>query len=129
MTKKEFSVRSRAESFSFAFSGFMVLVRTQHNFWIHLVAACAAIGLSLWLQIGRTDFALIILAIAGVLVSEALNTAIEMVVNMFSAQRTWPAKWAKDIAASAVLIAATGALVVGSLILGPPLYQKLIEML
>ena len=129
MTKRDFSVRSRAESFAFAFSGFMVLVRTQHNFWLHLVAAAAAVWLSWWLEVGRTEFAVIIIAIAMVLVTEALNTSIEMAVNMATAQRTWPAKWAKDIAASAVLIAAAGALAVGLLILGPPLYQKLIEML
>ena len=129
MNKKEFSVRSRAESFAFAFSGFMVLFRTQHNFQLHLAAAVTAIGLSFWLQISRVEFAVIILAIMMVLAVEALNTSIEMVVNMFSAQRTWPAKWAKDIAAAAVLITATGALAVGLIILGPPLYDKLIEML
>jgi diacylglycerol kinase len=129
MSKKEFSVRSRAESFAFAFSGFMVLVRTQHNFWLHLVAAAFAVFLSSWLQISRVEFSLIVLSIALVLVTEALNTAIEMTVNMATAQRTWPAKWAKDIAAAAVLIAAAGALTVGLTILGPPLYDKMIEML
>ena len=129
MTKKNFSMKSRAESFAFAFSGFMVLVRTQHNFWLHLLAGGLAIWLSWWLQIGHTEFAVIILTIAFVLATEALNTAIEMAVDMFSAQRTWPGKWAKDIAASAVLIAAVGALAIGLLILGPPLYEKLIEML
>lgn len=129
MSKKEFSVKSRAESFAFAFSGFMVLVRTQHNFWLHLVAAAIAVWLSGWLHISRVEFACIILAIALVLMAEALNTAIEMTVNMVSSQRTWPAKWAKDIAAAAVLVAAAGALTVGLLILGPPLYEKLVEML
>ena len=129
MTKKEFSVRSRAESFAFAFSGLMVLIKTQHNFWLHLVAGAAAILLSWWLQISRVEFAVILLAIALVLCAEALNTAIEMVVNMFSAQRSWPAKWAKDVAATAVLIAAFGAFTVGLIILGPPLYQKMIELL
>jgi diacylglycerol kinase len=129
MTKKEFSVRSRAESFAFAFSGFMVLVRTQHNFWLHLIAAGFAISLSWWLEISRVEFAIIILAISTVLAAEAFNTSVEMVVNMFSTQRSWPAKWAKDIAAAAVLIAAAGAAAVGLLILGPPLYDRLIEML
>jgi undecaprenol kinase len=129
MTKKQFSVRNRAESFAFAFSGFMVLVKTQHNFWLHLVLGAAAILLSWWLEISRVEFAVIILAIALVLCAETLNTAIEMVVDMFSAQRTWPAKWAKDIAAAAVLIASAGAFAIGLIILGPPLYQRLIEML
>ena len=107
----------------------MVLLRTQHNFWLHLLAGAAAIFMSWWLGISRTDFAIIIIAIVMVLAAEALNTAIEMVVNMISSQRTWPAKWAKDIAATAVLITAAGAFVIGLLILGPPLYEKLIEML
>ncbi len=121
--------RSRTKSFEFAFSGFAVMVRTQPNFRFHLFAGTAAILLSWWLGIDRIQFAIIIIVIAMVLATEALNTSIEMVVNMFSTQRSWPAKWAKDISACAVLVASAGALVTGFLILGPPLYDRLLHML
>lgn len=127
--KKSLSFRSRRESFAFAFSGFAVLFKSQKNFQLHLIFAVLALFLAIWLQIGRLQLTVIIFCIAMVLTAEALNTAIEMVVNMFSAQRSWPAKWAKDVAASAVLIAALAAFVIGLLILGPPLYDHLLQIL
>lgn len=127
--KKNLSIRSRAESFSFALSGFWVLVKTQHNFQLHLLFAALAVGLSWWLEIDLTQWAVIILCITTVLAAEGINTSVEMVVNMYSPQRSWPAKWAKDVAAAGVLATALGALIVGLLILGPPLYQRLLEML
>lgn len=129
MTKKGLSIRSRAESFSFALSGFGVLVKTQHNFQLHLIFAAIAVGLSWWLHINRTQWAIIILCITTVLAAEGINTSVEMVVNMYSAQRSWPAKWAKDVAAAGVLATAFGAFVVGLIILGPPLYDRLLELL
>lgn len=129
MAKKDLSIRSRAESFSFAFSGFWVLVKTQHNFQLHLLFAAIAIGLSVWLEIDRTQWAIIVLCISTVLAAEGINTSVEMAVNMYSAQRSWPAKWAKDVAAAGVLVSAFGAFIAGLIILGPPLYQRLLELL
>lgn len=127
--EKMFSVRKRAQSFSFAFSGFLVMLKTQPNARIHLVIGVAAFGISIWLGLDTARLALVVLAIVAVWAAEAFNTAVEMLVNMISAERSWAAKWAKDIAAAAVLMTAAGAFLVGLLILGPPLYNKLIIML
>lgn len=129
MDKKAFSIRSRAESFSFAFSGFWVLVKGQPNFRIHLVAGVTAISLGFWLEVGIVPLAVLALAVGAVLCAEAMNTAVEMMVNMTTSQRSWPAKWAKDVAAAGVLLMAAGAFMAGLLILGPPLYQKILQVL
>lgn len=127
--EKMFSVRKRAQSFSFAFSGFLVMLRTQPNARIHLMIAIGALALSVWLKLDTVRIALVILSIATVWAAEAFNTVAEMMVNMITSERSWAAKWAKDIAAAAVLITATGALLVGLLILGPPLYEKFLNWL
>jgi diacylglycerol kinase len=65
------------------------------------------------------------LAMALVLGAEALNTAIELVVDM--AQPEWHAlaRDAKDVAAASVLLASVGAAVVGLWVLGPKLWALL----
>jgi diacylglycerol kinase (ATP) len=67
----------------------------------------------------------IVLAIGMVWASEILNTAIEAVVDLSSPVHHPLAKVGKDVGAAAVLIAAVAAMVIGLLILGPPLVAKL----
>jgi diacylglycerol kinase (ATP) len=118
-------LRSRARSFRYAFSGWWYVIRTQHNAWIHAVFSVAAIGVSLWLHISRQEWAIIFLAIALVWFAEFLNTALEAVVDLASNQQQhWLAKVGKDVGAAAVLIAAVASALVGLLILGPPLWNK-----
>jgi diacylglycerol kinase (ATP) len=117
--------RSRVRSFRHAFSGWWHVIRTQHNAWIHAVASLAVILLALWLRIDRRDWAVILLAIALVWTAEFLNTALEVVVDLASPERHPLAKVGKDVGAAAVLIAATSSVVIGLLILGPPLWEKI----
>jgi diacylglycerol kinase len=60
-----------------------------------------------------------------VFTAEFLNTAIEAVVDLASPQKHPLAKVGKDVGAAAVLIAALAAILVGLLILGPPLWARL----
>ena len=58
-------------------------------------------------------------------VAETFNTVLEILVNMVSPRYTAVAKRAKDIAAAAVLVAAIGAFIVGLVLLGIPLLERL----
>ncbi|HTU92272.1 MAG TPA: diacylglycerol kinase family protein [Gemmataceae bacterium] len=116
---------SRLASFRHAFAGWWYVLRTQHNAWIHALASIAILALALWLGLGSTEWAILILTIAVVWVAEFVNTAVEASVDLLSPDIHPLAKIAKDIAAAAVLIAALAAVVVGLLVLGPPLWQKL----
>jgi diacylglycerol kinase len=118
-----FSVRV-LNSFVFAFAGASYLFRTQRNARVHLAFAVAACGVAAWLKISRTDWAIIILTIGMVLILEGLNTAIEAAVDLASPAYHDLAKTAKDVAAAMVLIAAIASVVIGLLILGPPLWHK-----
>jgi diacylglycerol kinase len=112
-------------SFKFAFAGFGYLFRTQRNARIHAVFAVAACLVSAWLRISREDWAIIILTIAMVLILEGLNTAVEATVDLASTAYHDLAKTAKDVSAAMVLIAAAASVIVGLLILGPPLWHRL----
>jgi diacylglycerol kinase len=57
--------------------------------------------------------------------SEFLNTALEIVVDLASPDLHPLAKVGKDVGAASVLIAAGSAVIVGVLIMGPPLWQKI----
>jgi diacylglycerol kinase (ATP) len=119
-------LQSRARSFGYAFSGWWYVIRTQRNAWIHTVVSVVVILLSLWLRISRTEWALIVLAIALVWTAEFINTSLEAVVDLASRHEQHAlARVGKDVGAAAVLIAAGASIVIGLLVLGPALWAKI----
>ena len=116
---------SRARSFRYAFHGWWFVIRTQRNAWIHAVVSLAVLMVSIWLGLDRRDWAFIVFAMAMVWTAEFINTALEAVVDLASPQQHHLAKVGKDVGAAAVLIAAVSAAIIGSLILGPPLWIRL----
>jgi len=124
MTFKQFFL-SRIESFRNAFRGWWYVLQTQHNAWVHAVVATAVFIVTIWLRLPARDWAVLILTITMVFTAEFINTAIEAVVDLASPQKHPLAKVGKDVGAAAVLIAALAAVLVGLLILGPPLWEKL----
>ncbi len=118
-------IRSRLKSFQFAFQGWWYVIRTQKNAWIHAFATTVVVLLSFWLRISSCDWAVIIVAIAMVWSAEFFNTAIEAIVDLASPEQHHLAKVSKDVGAAAVLIAAGASVLIGLLILGPPLWEKL----
>jgi len=109
----------RLRSFGHAFRGLKVLLQTQLNARIHALATVLVVAAGALVRISLTEWALIALAIACVWAAEALNTALEFLVDLVSPDLHPLAAKAKDVAAAAVLVAAAGALVVGGLVFGP----------
>jgi len=114
-------------SFYFAFAGLFHLIRSQRNARIHLLIGAAACALGAWLGITRVEWAVLVMTIAGVIILEGLNTAIEAAVDLASPEIHPLAKAAKDLAAGMVLVASLGAAVIGLIILAPPLWQRLVR--
>jgi diacylglycerol kinase len=116
--------KSRIKAFGHAFSGWWFVIRTQRNAWIHMVVSILVIITSLLLRINATSWALILLAIALVWIAEFLNTSLEAVVDLASNhQQHELARLGKDVGAAAVLIAAFTSVIIGLLVLGPPLWS------
>ncbi|MCK7481782.1 MAG: diacylglycerol kinase family protein [Candidatus Moduliflexus flocculans] len=128
MTLKEF-ISSRIHSFGHAFRGWGYVFKTQHNTWIHAVIATLVFILAFWLGLPARDWAVLILTVTMVFTAEFINTAIEAVVDLASPSHHPLAKVGKDVGAAAVLIAALAAVLIGLLILGPPLWEKVSQIL
>ena len=125
-SRRQGELYSRARSFRYAFEGWWYVLRTQHNAWIHALITLAVFALAWWLRLPGRDWAILILTVMVVWMAEFMNTALEAVVDMAMPDVHPLAKVAKDVAAAAVLGGAIGAVLIGLLLLGPPLWQRLL---
>lgn len=117
-------IRSRLTSFKNALVGWWHVVRTQQNAWIHAIATVSVLLVAFWLKLPLRDWVVLILTIGMVWMAEFINTALEIVVDLASPDLHPLARAGKDVGAAAVLIAAVSALVIGIILLGPPLLDK-----
>lgn len=99
---------------SFALAGIGAALRAEKSFRTQIVAAIAILLVLAWLQPAPVWWALILLAIAGVLAAELVNTALEALADHLHPDQHPTIKLAKDCAAGAVLIASLAALGVGA---------------
>lgn len=116
---------SRWYSFNAALAGVWYVLRTQPNAWIELAASASVVLAGMWLGIRAWEWALLLATVFGVLALEALNTAIESVVDLVSPGYHPLAKIAKDSAAAAMVFAVLGSLCVAVAIFGPRLWSLL----
>lgn len=123
--KQVASWRRTLGSFRFAGAGMVYLLRTQPNARVHLVMGLAVVALAAWLRVPALTWAVLLLAMALVLALESVNTAIEFAVDLACPERHPLAKAAKDCAAGAVLIVSIFSAIVGLILLGPPLWERL----
>ena len=119
---------SRAQSFRYAFAGIWHTLKTQRNAQIHVVIAVFVVVLGLLLNLTFIEWAIIILTTGFVITAEMLNTAAEAAMDFATTEFNPQVKTVKDVAAGAVLVAALTAVVVGLLILGPPLLDKAMQL-
>jgi diacylglycerol kinase (ATP) len=114
-----FSAHARLKSFSCAFAGLALMLRTQHNAWIHAGATAAVLAGGIACQFDAGEWRWLVTAIAFVWATEAINTAFECLCDVVSPQHRLEVEKAKDVAAGAVLIAALGAAAIGATVFAP----------
>jgi diacylglycerol kinase len=108
-------------SFGFAFAGLRYCFRTQRNFRIHLaIALVAAVG-GIFLGLSWVEWAMFAVTVTLVLSAEMVNTMMEALVDLVTAEYHPLARVAKDVAAGIVLLTAIGAVAVGLAIFLPKL--------
>lgn len=114
-----------ADSFGYALSGLWYALRTQLNMRIHLSVTVVVVVLGLYVGLDWTQWAVLILTIGAVLIAELFNTVAEAALDATTPYYHPLVKIAKDVAAGTVLLTALFSVLVGLLILGPPLCLKL----
>ncbi len=113
---EKFSLAKRVKSFHYAFKGIRELFTGQHNAQIHLLATVVVVAMGVVFEISRSEWLIIILTIALVIMAEALNTAIEYLADACVPDQHPLIEKAKDIAAAGVLFCAMAAVLVGAII-------------
>ncbi len=112
-------------SLNAALAGCMHTLRTQPNAWIEIAAMVVVVAAAWWFHVTAVEWAILILTFALILALEAVNTAIEAVVDLVSPQYHPLAKIAKDTAAGGLVFAVLGSLCVAAFIFGPHLWHWL----
>jgi len=111
------------KSFGYAFTGLYELIRSEPNTRIHLFATACALIAGILLRISKSEWCVILIVIALVWTAEAFNTAIEKLTDHLFPEYHETARFAKDVAAGAVLVCAIAALVCGLIIFLPKLFS------
>jgi diacylglycerol kinase len=111
-----------------ALEGCRRLLRTERNARVHAAFTVAVMGMCAWLRLPLRDWAVIVLTIALVWAAEAFNTALEALTDLIHPEQHELAKIAKDVSAAGVLIVAAASVLVGLLVIGPPLWGKVAHL-
>lgn len=126
--KKNNQIQIRINSFKYAFKGVRDLFKSQINARIHAFFMILVISGGFFFNISKTEWLLCIIVIAMVLAAEAMNTALEYVVDLVSPEYNELAGKAKDAAAAAVLILAIAAAIIGFMVFWNPFIDVISKM-
>lgn len=121
MKKEKFSLRKRARSFGYAFAGIQTLLRDEHNSRIHVFAMACVVVAGFLLDISAMEWCVVALCCGGVLMAEAMNSAVEALADLVSPDFHPLVKKAKDVGAAGVLMMAIAAATAGLIIFLPKL--------
>ncbi len=114
--------RTWIKTFSYALKGVRELLFAEKHAGILWLSASLAVGMGFAVGLNKTEWCLVILSIGAVFSGEAMNSAVESVVDLVSPEYHPLAKKAKDLAAGAVLILVAAAALTGLLIFAPKLW-------
>ena len=112
----------KSERFMNAFRGLYVFGKTTRNLYIHIVIAIVVIFFGFYFHVSSFEWLALVFSIGFVIVSEALNTAIEIDIDLTSPEYHPFARDTKDVAAAAVLLSALTAVAIGLIVFLPKIF-------
>ena len=119
MKNEGFTLRKRLKSFVYAFNGIRLLIRNEHNAWIHCFATICVVTAGWFFSVSSTEWIAIVFAIGSVFAGEAINSSIEALADLVSPEYNEAIKRTKDLAAGAVLFLSIAAAIIGLIIFVP----------
>lgn len=106
-------------TFKNARKGFNLAVKSEINIRIHVAVATLVIFGAIYLKFSAVEFCILLFAIAQVICSEMLNTAIEFALDSIYHNRySRMVGMAKDISAGAVMFATVISVLIGIILFG-----------
>ncbi|MCK8815930.1 diacylglycerol kinase [Natroniella sulfidigena] len=103
-------------SFNYAITGIIKVLKSELNMKIHFIFAILALSSGVLFNLSKVEVLILFLTITLVIFAEMINTAIEELSDLVCQEFNQQIKLIKDIAAGAVLITALNALIVGYVI-------------
>ncbi len=126
LIRNRFQARNYRESFGYACEGLVILFRTQRNFRTHIVISVLVLAAGLLVGLSPVEWLPIVLVSGMMFAVEALNTAIEFAVDLYTqGEFDMRAKTIKDISAAACLLTAACAVVTGLLVFCNHFYSRM----
>ncbi len=114
--ESHFVPRSWAQKFRDAFHGVRIGMYRQSSFRVHFVFTAAVLVCGTLFQVSLIEWSVLLLCITIVLAAEMFNSALESMGKAITDEHHFHLGNALDIGSAAVLIAATGAALVGTLL-------------
>lgn len=111
--------------FQHALAGLRAVFKSEWNFRFHVISMMLVFIAGLLFELSQLEWALIILVIGMVLLTELLNTAIEKMIDYLRPEIHPKARFIKDAAAGAVLVSSIVAVLIGLIIFLPKLLSIL----
>lgn len=111
--------------FSHAFRGFITSFKEESSLIVHIIMTMIVIILGIFVNLSFTEWSIIILVVSIVIGLEIMNTGIENLTDLVSFQYNIKAKKVKDVGAAATMLNAIAAVLIGTLIIGPKLVDKI----
>ena len=104
------------KSFLNAVRGIFLILKSERNFQIEIMAFIINLFLIVFLKLEPTDAAIILIICFAVLSAEILNTAIEKTCDLIQPNYDERIRFIKDISAAAVLLLAIASVFAGILV-------------
>ena len=115
---------NRLDSLGYALAGWVYMLRRQKNTWIMAFATPIVFLMAFWLRVDVYGFAMLVIVITIVWLTEFVNAAVEASIDLTTSEYHPMAKVGKDVAAAAVLLGVMCSVLVGLLVMGPPLWTR-----
>ncbi len=119
MEKRKWKNKNLGEAFIHSLQGIKYAFCNERNLIIQVLLAIFAILIGIFLKLTITEWILLSLTIGMVLFAELVNTAIELVLDLYSQKYDETIKRAKDISSGAVLVTSLVSVIVGCLLFLP----------
>ena len=126
MKERKWKNKNFWEALIHSLVGVKYAFHNERNLKIQMIFAILAILIGIFLKLTGAEWILLCLTIGMVLFAEFINTAIEIVLDLYSQKYDETIKQAKDVASGAVLLTSIVSIIIGCIMFLPKILDKLI---
>lgn len=124
----KFKQQGFGNTFKNARKGFRLVLKSEKNIRVHLIVASIVMTAAVLLRFDAIRFCILLLAIASVMSSEMLNSAIEFTLDsIYHNKYNRMVGMAKDISAGAVMLCTMVSISIGVILFGKSIIELIMK--